>query len=469
MPPKKKVEPSSLGEVTAGHFKSSIEGLTRLASQHPSVRHILDVLTRLRERALRHQRDHSRRARHRQRGAGAHAARAHASRRRAAGVGVDRRSRPRRVWRSSCSAPGRDTRAIAPVDGAVGEADGGTLVLDEVIGLSPALQRRLLDLRQARPLSPRVRGSRARRRRSTSSSSPTATWRARCRRGASATICSTSSARLDLVLPPLRERHEDVPGAARWMANRVRLDRGLPANVELEGDDARRGGIDHHPQGRHRRPAPASLAGQLPRARDHHRARAHALRRRHAGHRRRRAEGARRTDVSDASRDKIADRIARQLGAPDLLDKLVALPASELTSLLLETFRRRSAARTPAELLAAGDARSLGASDRRRSAPRRTHRSARLRRGQRVHADDAVAGGAARPQRRPRRHRSELDARRRAQPRGARRSDDDAGARDGQGAPRARRRVTQVQRRRACCGCSRSTTPPSRATSRSSR
>ena len=41
---------SSLGEVTAGHFKSSVDGLTRLASQHPSVRYILDVLTRLRER-----------------------------------------------------------------------------------------------------------------------------------------------------------------------------------------------------------------------------------------------------------------------------------------------------------------------------------------------------------------------------------------------------------------------------------
>jgi hypothetical protein len=32
----------------------------------------------------------------------------------------------------------------------------------------------------------------------------------------------------------LRERPEDVPGAVRWMANRVRLDRGLPASVELE-------------------------------------------------------------------------------------------------------------------------------------------------------------------------------------------------------------------------------------------
>jgi len=47
---------------------------------------------------------------------------------------------------------------------------------------------------------------------------------------------------------------------------------------------------------------------------------------------------------------KIAERIARDLGAPDLVDKLIALPANELTSLLLEVTRRRS--RTPADLLA---------------------------------------------------------------------------------------------------------------------
>lgn len=46
----------------------------------------------------------------------------------------------------------------------------------------------------------------------------------------------------------------------------------------------------------------------------------------------------------------IAGRIARELGAPDLVDKLVALPASELTSLLLDVTRRRR--RTPAALLA---------------------------------------------------------------------------------------------------------------------
>ena len=46
-------------------------------------------------------------------------------------------------------------------------------------------------------------------------------------------------ARLDLVLPPLRERTEDVPAAARWMANRVRQSRGLPTNVVLDGEEAR--------------------------------------------------------------------------------------------------------------------------------------------------------------------------------------------------------------------------------------
>ncbi len=46
----------------------------------------------------------------------------------------------------------------------------------------------------------------------------------------------------------------------------------------------------------------------------------------------------------------IAGRIARELGSPDLVDKLVALPANELTSLLLEVTRRRT--RTPADLVA---------------------------------------------------------------------------------------------------------------------
>ena len=47
---------------------------------------------------------------------------------------------------------------------------------------------------------------------------------------------------------------------------------------------------------------------------------------------------------------KIHERIARELGVPDLVDKLIALPPNELTSLLLEVTRRR--ARQPADLVA---------------------------------------------------------------------------------------------------------------------
>jgi hypothetical protein len=45
-----------------------------------------------------------------------------------------------------------------------------------------------------------------------------------------------------------------------------------------------------------------------------------------------------------------AERIARDLGTPDLVERLSTLPANELTSLLLEVTRRRK--RTPADLLA---------------------------------------------------------------------------------------------------------------------
>jgi hypothetical protein len=50
--------------------------------------------------------------------------------------------------------------------------------------------------------------------------------------------------------------------------------------------------------------------------------------------------------------DHIAARVARALGDQGLVDKLVALPQSDLSSLLLEVVRRRSEGRSPAELLA---------------------------------------------------------------------------------------------------------------------
>src|ERR1700736_3294221 len=47
---KKKADPSSLGGEIAAGFKGSLAGLTRLASPHPAVRHIFDVLERLKAR-----------------------------------------------------------------------------------------------------------------------------------------------------------------------------------------------------------------------------------------------------------------------------------------------------------------------------------------------------------------------------------------------------------------------------------
>lgn len=48
----------------------------------------------------------------------------------------------------------------------------------------------------------------------------------------------------------------------------------------------------------------------------------------------------------------IVARIQREAGAPQLFDTLIGLPGTDLQSLLLEVFRRRSAQRSPAELLA---------------------------------------------------------------------------------------------------------------------
>lgn len=48
----------------------------------------------------------------------------------------------------------------------------------------------------------------------------------------------------------------------------------------------------------------------------------------------------------------IVARIQREAGVPELFDTLVGLPGTDLQSLLLEVFRRRSGQRSPAELLA---------------------------------------------------------------------------------------------------------------------
>jgi DNA-binding NtrC family response regulator len=120
-----------------------------------------------------------------------------------------------------------------PREGAVDRADGGTLVLDEVIGLSAPLQRRLLELVKKGAYhhegEERIRRAQLNVVAITDGSLPSEVAAARFRHDLYHKL-----ARLDLVLPPLRERPEDVPAAAKWMANRVLSDRGRTANVELE-------------------------------------------------------------------------------------------------------------------------------------------------------------------------------------------------------------------------------------------
>src|SRR5262245_57638771 len=49
--------------------------------------------------------------------------------------------------------------------------------------------------------------------------------------------------------------------------------------------------------------------------------------------------------------DAITSRIEERLGVPGLLDRLAALPAADLRSLLLETMRRRASEMSPADVL----------------------------------------------------------------------------------------------------------------------
>lgn len=229
---KQRVEPASLSEVTAGRFKGSSDGLARLGSSHTAVRYILDVLTRLQERPYA----------------------THAIIRGEPGTGKEGLAHtlhdlmhPDGAPLVSVSTAGRPEEALAielfgawprqkgerPVEGAVHAADGGTLVLDEAVGLTPGLQRRLLDLvkrgRYHREFEDRERQAQL-----SVIVITDGNLQAEVQAGRFRHDLYHKLARLDLVLPPLRERPEDVPGAARWMANRLRTDRGLLANVELE-------------------------------------------------------------------------------------------------------------------------------------------------------------------------------------------------------------------------------------------
>jgi DNA-binding NtrC family response regulator len=233
---KKRPQPASLGELTTGHdIKGSVEGLKRLASSHPSVRHIVDVIEHLQARPYTtnaiiggepgtgkeglahtlHELMHPEGD--------------------APLVTVSTSGRAEEELAPELFGSAPKMRGERPTDGAIADADGGTLVLDEVIGLSPLLQRRLLELvkkgRFHREGEERERLVQCNVIVITDGNLAAEVTGGRFRHDLYHKL-----ARLDLILPPIRERQEDIPAATVWMANRVLADRGRPTNVEIEGE-----------------------------------------------------------------------------------------------------------------------------------------------------------------------------------------------------------------------------------------
>ena len=243
---KKSKDAASLGEVTAGAFsskrnKGSEAGLVRLASPHPSVRYIIDVLERLRARTYT---TNAIIAGEPGCGKEGLAHTLHELMHPDGGplVTVSTSGRPEAVVSDELFGAGPTHKGDRSTEGAVAEADGGTLVLDEVIGLPPQLQRRLLELVKSGRYT-RDGELRERRTQLNIIVITDGNIAAEVAAGRFRHDLYHKLARLDFVLPPLRERPEDVPAAARWMANRVRAQRGLPANIVLEGETGATGTV----------------------------------------------------------------------------------------------------------------------------------------------------------------------------------------------------------------------------------
>src|SRR5262249_28421838 len=139
MPKKRAAEPSSLGEVAGGRLKGSLEGLRRLASNHPAVRHVLEVIERLKARPYA-----TNVVIGGEPGTGKEGL-AHT---------LHELMHPEGAPLVTVATRGRSDEELAEElfgvgprrEGAVDHADGGTLVLDEALALTPALQRQLFDL-----------------------------------------------------------------------------------------------------------------------------------------------------------------------------------------------------------------------------------------------------------------------------------------------------------------------------------
>jgi DNA-binding NtrC family response regulator len=230
---KKDREPASLGELTAGR-KSSTENLLRLSSPHPSVRHVIEVVRRLKERPY-----VTNAVIGGEPGTGKEGL-AHT---------LHELMHPEGAPLEMVATAGRDEATLAaelfgaipshkgerPTDGAIAKADGGTLVIELNAGLSQPLQRRLLELAK-RGRYTREGDERERRVQLSLIVICDGDLHDEVKAGRFRHDLYHKLARLDLVLPPLRERPEDVPAATVWMANRILKTRGLPGHAHLEDE-----------------------------------------------------------------------------------------------------------------------------------------------------------------------------------------------------------------------------------------
>jgi DNA-binding NtrC family response regulator len=225
MPKKRQIEPSSLGEVAGGR-KGSLDGLKRLASNHPSVRHVLEVVEHLKARPYTTNVVISGEPGTGKEGL-AHTLHELMHPEGAPLCTLSTRGRPDDEL--ALELFGRDKRD----EGAVDKADGGSLVVDEILSLSPALQRRQFDLvrrgEYRRPDSDRVRHAQL-----NVIAITDGDLHGEVAGGRFHHDLFHKLARIEVVLPPLRERPEDIPAAALWMANHLLVERGLPPTVALE-------------------------------------------------------------------------------------------------------------------------------------------------------------------------------------------------------------------------------------------
>jgi DNA-binding NtrC family response regulator len=230
---KKTKEPASLGEVVAGRGRGSLDGMKRLASAHPGVRYIVDVVERLKARPYATNVLISGEPGTGKEGL-AHTIHDLMHPDGAPLVSIATGGRSDEEFAAELFGTAPRAKGERPTPGAVEMAEGGTLVIDDIAWLSPNLQWRLLDLLRrgayTRGGETRVRQAQLHVIAITDEDLPKSVTAGRFRHDLLHKL-----ARIHLVLPPLRQRPEDIPAAVEWMAKRVLMLRGLSTAVALEG------------------------------------------------------------------------------------------------------------------------------------------------------------------------------------------------------------------------------------------